>query len=303
MSYNKLKKFLNIHSIQFDQDINLIKYNSLKINSISKMFINVKSIDKLRTLLSFLNENKIKYFVLGNGSNTLFVDKIIKLVIIKYEPTPKTIINNSFLLVDSNMKNITLSSYLCKKGFSNLEFLCVIPGSVGGGIVLNASYKKDSFKDNLLYVEFIDKKGNVKWIDSKNIEFRYRGSSLKDEGVFVTRAIFKLNKNEPKNIENKINELIKEKMNCQPLDYPNCGSIFKNGDLKAFEYINGVGLKGFTYKGAMISNKHSNFIINFNNASGKDVLFIIEKTKEKVYDKYKVNLILEITLVRSKRSV
>ena len=92
-------------------------------------------------------------------------------------------------------------------------------------------------------------------------------------------------------------------MNCQPLDYPNCGSIFKNGDLKAFEYINGVGLKGFRYKGAMISNKHSNFIINYNNASGKDVLFIIEKTKKKVYDKYKVNLILEITLVRSKRSV
>ena len=303
MNYYKLIKFLKINSIEYKKDVNLIKYNSLKINAISKMFIEIKSIDKLRTLLSFLNNLKINYFVLGNGSNTLFVDKTIKQVIVKYNPESNIVINNSFLMVDANMKNYTLSSFLAKKGYSNMEFLSVIPGTIGGGIVLNASFKEYSFKDNLLYIEYIDKKGNIKWIDAKNVCFRYRGSSLLDEGFFITRAIFKLNKDLIENIENKILLLKNVKRKNQPLDYPNCGSIFKNGELKAYEYINGVGLKGFRHKGAMISNKHSNFIINFNNASGKDVLFIIEKVKKKVYDKYKVNLILEITLVRSKKSV
>ena len=303
MNYNKLKKFLNSQSIEYKKNVNLIKHNSLKISAICKMFIEIKSIDKLRTLLSFLNEEKINYFILGNGSNTLFVDKIIKQIIIKYNPVSNIIVNNSFLLVDSNINNYALSTYLCKKGYSNLEFLSVIPGSIGGGIVLNASYKDDAFKDNLLYVECVDKKGNIKWIDAKTIDFRYRGSSLKDEGVFVTKAIFKLNKKTPKEIENKIISLKNLKKSNQPLDYPSCGSIFKNGELKAYEYINGAGLQGYKHNGAMISTKHSNFIINFNNAKGKDVLFIIEKVKKKVYDKYMVNLILEITLVRSKDSV
>ena len=86
MNYNKLIKFLKINSIEYKKDVNLIKYNSLKINAISKMFIEIKSIDKLRTLLPFLNNLKINYFVLGNGSNTLFVDKTIKQVIVKYNP-------------------------------------------------------------------------------------------------------------------------------------------------------------------------------------------------------------------------
>ena len=303
MRYFKLKRFLDCNSIEYYQKVDLYKYNSLKINAISKLFIVVKSIDKLRTLLTFLNEKNINYFVLGNGTNVLFVDKVIKQVIIKYDPPSKIIINHSFLLVESNMKNYVLSSYLCKNGYSDLEFLSVIPGSVGGGIVLNSSYDNHSFSDNLLYVECVDKKGNIHWIDAKKINFRYRGSSLKDEGVIITKAIFKLDKKDPLKIKETIDSYRKHKNAIQPLEYPNCGSIFKNQELKAYEYINGVGLKGYRHKGAMISSKHSNFIINFNNAKGKDVLFIIEKAKKKVYDKYKVNLILEITLVRSKKSV
>lgn len=303
MKYNKLTKFLKKENINYQNNVLLKRYNSLRINAISKIFISIKSSEKLRDLLVFLTENKIDYYLLGNGSNTLFIDKIIKQPIIKLDYEDKVVFNHGYVLVNANMNNIKFSNILMNNSYKGFEFLSVIPGTIGAGIALNSSYLSSSFKTNLMYVEVINKKGEIKWISKDDISFSYRRSSIIDENLIITRAIFKLDEGNKNDIKKEI-ELMKEnKSKVQPLDYPNCGSIFKNGQLKAYEYINNVGLKGFKRNGAMISSKHSNFIINFNNASGKDVLFIIEKAIKKVYDKYKVNLILEITLVRSHSSV
>jgi len=299
MKYRRLKKFLNKNKINFLENENLLKYNSMKINSISKIFIKIFKIQELEKLIKYMKLNNIKYYLLGNGSNILFVDKIIKRPIIKLCFEDSITINNSFVLVNANMLNIKFSNYLKNEGYSNFEFLSVIPGSIGGGLYMNASCFGNSFSDNLLYVEVVDEKGKIRWIDQKDIEFKYRYSSLSRMNVIITRAIFKLNRSNKKDIDFKINEFKKMKSDIQPLEYPSCGSVFKNNKLKAYEYIIGAGLSGFLYKGAMISLKHANFIINYNNASGKSVLFIIEKILKKVYDKYKVHLELEITLIRS----
>ncbi len=303
MKYNKLAKFLKKENINYQNNMLLTRYNSLRINAISKIFVSIKSSEKLRDLLVFLTENKIDYYLLGNGSNTLFVDKIIKQPIIKLDYEDKVVFNHGYVLVNANMNNIKFSNILMNNSYKGFEFLSVIPGTIGAGIALNSSYLSNSFNTNLMYVEVIDRKGEIKWINKGDISFSYRRSSIIDENLIITRAIFKLDEGNKNDIKKEM-ELMKEnKSKVQPYDYPNCGSIFKNGHLKAYEYINNVGLKGFKRNGAMISSKHSNFIINFNNASGKDVLFIIEKAIKKVYDKYKVNLILEITLVRSHSSV
>ncbi|MBQ9730981.1 MAG: UDP-N-acetylmuramate dehydrogenase [Bacilli bacterium] len=303
MKYKRLIRFLKKNKIEHQTNVNLVSYNSLKIKAISKIFIKLKSIENLQVLLSFLNKNKINFYLLGNGSNTLFVDKIIHMPVIKLDFDDKVVFNNGFVLVNANISNIKFANILKNNEYSGFEFASVIPGTIGAGIVLNASYDNQSFSDRLMYVEAIDSLGNIKWICKEDIRFSYRNSSLYKEKYIITRAIFKLDNLSKKEIIEKMNSMKEKKALTQPIEYPNCGSIFKNGQLKAFEYINGVGLKEYRKNGAMISSKHSNFIINFNNATGKDVLFIIEKAIKKVYDKYKVNLILEITLVRSHSSV
>lgn len=299
MLYNKLKNFLNKEKIEFEHNVKLIKYNTMRINSIAKIFIKVKSTDILVKILNFLNTNNINYYLLGNGSNTLFVDKFIKQPIIKLDFDDDIFIKNDFMLLNANISNKKLANYLKDHRYSNFEFLSVIPGCVGAGIAMNASFYNDAFSDNLMYVEIVDKKGSVKWISKNEIEFEYRSSSILKKNLIITRAIFRLKKEAIENIENKIKLLNNIKNERQPIDKPSCGSIFKNDEKRAYEYLNDVGMKGFYKGGAKVSSKHSNFIINFNNASGKDVLFIIEKAHKKVYDKYKVNLILEIRLVRS----
>ena len=301
MKYHKLIKFLNNEDIDYVKNKDLSRLNSMKLKAVSKLFIIVKSTDKLRRLLIYLNSLKMKFYLLGKGSNTLFVEKKVKIPLIRLELDELVYINNSFLIVNANISNMKLSSILLRKGYSNFEFASVIPGCVGAGIALNSSYNNISFSDNLMYVETIDQKGNIHWLDKQAIKFGYRTSSILEKNLIITKAIFKLEKKDKDLIKNQILSYIQHKSKVQPVCYPSLGSVFRNGELKAYEYIKNVGMSGFKKGGAMISTLHNNFIINFNNASGKDVLFIIEKAQKKVYDKYKVNLILEITLIRGRK--
>ena len=189
MKYHKLIRFLDLEKIEYFKNHNLSKYNTMKINAISKVFVIVKSTDKLRRLLSFLSSLKMNYYLLGNGSNTLFVDKKIYKPIIKLEYNDDVFIHNGFMLVNASITNSKISNFLMRNGYSNFEFASVIPGTIGAGIALNSSYKNKSFSDNLMYVEVIDKKGNSHWLSKEMLKFSYRSSSILEKNLIVTRAL------------------------------------------------------------------------------------------------------------------
>lgn len=301
MNYLMIKKVLKKHNIRYRENVNLKHFNSMKIEAVSKIFIEVNNAEELSIFVQKMSENHIQFLVLGNGSNLIFVDKTIKLPIVKLCFNDDIFINNGFILVNGNIDNRKFSYTMKEKGIGNFSFLYCIPGSLAGSVYMNASCFNKCISDDLKYVEVMDKQGKIYWLSKNECDFGYRESIFKDKELIILRLIFSSKNLEKNMIKEEMKRMYNEKFITQPLDYPSAGSIFKNGDFKAFELIKNIFPLGLVKKGAKISRKHANFIINYNKANGKDVLFIIENIRRKVYDKYKILLNLEVELIRSSK--
>lgn len=301
MNYHRLKKLLKINNIEYQKNVNLRKYNTMRIDAISRFFIEVETKEKLSFIIKKLNENHVHFIILGNGSNIVFLDKVIKLPIIKITFKDETYISDGFILVNGNMDNRKFANLMRENEIGNFTFLNCIPGSLSGSVFMNASCFDMCISDKLKYVEVMDEKGKIFWLNKVECEFSYRKSIFQRKNYIILRLIFASSYMKKEDINRIMNEQYKTKFATQPLDYPSAGSIFKNNSYKAFELIRQTFPKGLIKNGAKLSKKHANFIINYNKAKGKDVLFIIEKIRKKVYDKYGILLELEVVLVRSSK--
>lgn len=182
-----------------------------------------------------------------------------------------------------------------KKGLSGLEGFSGIPGTVGGAVISNAGTDLGWMEDVVGYVEVLQKTGKIERISRENIAFTYRGSGL--EGTVVTAAGFSLKKGIKNDILKKMAALKKRRLETQPLSTLNAGSIFKNPpDNSAGRLIEACGLKGVSFGGAQVSEKHANFIVNRGKASASDVRALISLVHEKVKEKFGIGLELEIKM-------
>lgn len=276
------------------------KHTSFKIGGNADIFITVNSINDLIKTIELLNKLNIPFFILGNGSNLLVSDNGIRGAVIK--------LSGEFLeikLVDENIIECgagVLVSKLCsvaqKNGLSGLEFAYGIPGTIGGAVFMNAGAYGGEIKDIIYSAKSLTFLGEFVNRDTYEMDFSYRKSIFRKVDEIILSAQFKLKKDDKLHIKEKMTEFISKRKEKQPLNYPNAGSIFKRpvGNY-AGTLIQNCGLKGKKIGGAMVSTKHSGFIINTGNATCKDVVDLINHIKATVFEKTEIMLESEVEVV------
>ena len=301
MKIDHLKDLLS----EFDNNIrfncDLKKKNWFNIGGKSKVFYKAET---LKDLINFLKklENKEKIFILGAGSNTLISDNIFDGVVIKLSNNFNNIslLGKDVIIAGSAVLDKALSEFAIENNLSGFEFLSCIPGTVGGGIKMNAGCFGKEFKDILLSVQAIDKLGNVITIPAKDIKFQYRKNDLSEELIFLS-ASFKGIPGEANEIKNETIRLKNEKEKSQPTRIKTSGSTFKNPlsqtEKKVWELIKESVPLDSKFGDACISEKHCNFFVNKGNASFEDMSKLIEFVSKKVLEKTGISLEKEIKIL------
>lgn len=269
-------------------------YTTYKVGGEAPLMVFPNSVDNLIKLLKYLNNNDIKYKVIGNGSNLIFPEKYDG-VIIKLNELDKIEIKNNIINVECGYNLIKLSMKAAKLGLAGLEFASGIPGTVGGAIYMNAGAYKSDMGYIVKEIKVLTPKLEIKTMKNQELDFHYRTSFLqKNKGYICLSAKIVLRKGDSKAIMDVILDRKKRRLESQPLEYPSAGSVFRNPENDyAGRLIEELGYKGKNIGGAYVSEKHANFIINKNNATSTDVRSLINEIKEKVKEKYNIDLIVE----------
>ena len=291
------KEFKN--NIKFDYDLK--RKNWLNIGGKTKLFYKAEN---LKDLIKFLKkiENKVKIFVLSGGSNTLIADSTYEGVVIKLSNnfSNMSLSSDDIIIAGSAVGDKSLSEFAMSNSLGGFEFLSCIPGTVGGGIKMNAGCFGREFKDILISIQAINKSGQVITIPAKEIKFKYRDSGLSDDLIFLS-ASFKGFKKNSDLIQKEIKELKEKKEKAQPTRIKTSGSTFKNpigqSDKKVWQLIKESVSIEKSFGDACISEKHCNFFVNKGNAEFKDMKKLIEFVSESVLKKTGIKLETEIKIL------
>jgi len=282
-------------------DYDLKKKNWFNIGGKTKIYFKASN---LKELINFLKkiENKEKIFILGGGSNTLITDKTYNGVVIKLTNNFNNIslLSDDIVIAGSAVSDKSLSEFAKNNSLGGFEFLCCIPGTVGGGIKMNAGCFGREFKDILISIQAINKTGQVITIPAKDINFKYRDSGLSDDLIFLS-ASFRGHKKNFDLIEKEMVELKEKKEQSQPTRIKTSGSTFKNpldqSDKKVWQLIKESVSLEKSFGDACISKKHCNFFVNKGNAKFDDMKKLIEFVSESVLKKTGVKLETEIKIL------
>ena len=282
-------------------DYNLKKKNWFNIGGNTKIYYKA---DNLKDLTKFLKitGNKEKIFVLGGGSNTLITDKTYDGVVIKLSNNFRNIslLSEDIIVAGSSVSDNSLSEFAMNNSLGGFEFLSCIPGTVGGGIKMNAGCFNREFKDILISVQAINKSGQVIMIPAKEIDFKYRDSGLSNDLIFLS-ASFKGFKKNSNLIKNEMAELKEKKEKAQPTRIKTSGSTFKNpldqSDKKVWQLIKESVPLEKSFGDACISEKHCNFFVNKGNAKFDDMKKLIDFVSESVLKKTGIKLQTEIKIL------
>jgi UDP-N-acetylmuramate dehydrogenase len=273
----------------------LAKHTTFKIGGPADFFVEVKKEGELLKLLKELKSLKLPYLVLGGGSNLLVADEGFRGVVIKitnYELR----ITNCKIIAGAGVSLGKLVELAAENSLSGLEFAAGIPGTVGGAVRGNAGAWGEAIGDKVKRVKVLTPEGDFKWIDGSDCQFAYRQSRFKKTNEIIWEVELELEKGDKKEIQEKIKENLAKRAS-QPKE-PSAGCIFVNPKpFAAGELIDKCGLKGIRIGDAQISPKHANFIVNLGKAKAAEVIKLIKLIKEKVKEKFGVNLEEEVFIL------
>ena len=279
----------------FRYDVPLQKYTSFRTGGAAEIFVEPLGTSELKKVLQFCKDEQKKVFIFGKGTNLLINDKGVKGVVIhlgginfkNVERDGRYVLSGAGVNLSKLIRAVALS------GFGGLEVLAGIPGTVGGAVMMNAGGKYGNISDTISSLSTMTLDGNIIKHMREDVEFVYRGCNLSKQ--IVVEVEFQLNESKIEVVLEKMDEIYNEKQETQPLGTFNAGSIFKNTpQYKAAELIDKANLKGVKVGGAVVSEKHANFIVNTGSATSTDILELIKIIKETINEKYNVSLEEEI---------
>lgn len=296
MLLDKINK-LNIGLVKENEPMK--EHTTFRIGGPADIYVIPSSEGNLVRLLELLEEEGTEAFILGKGSNLLVTDEGIRGVVIDISEAFTDISVDGNILTTGAGNTVTMvSNYALKNSLSGMERISGIPGSIGGGVAMNAGAYGSEFKDVVLDIRAIDKNLEIKSYTNEELNLRYRNSRVFDDGLIVLSCRFLLEKDEPEKIKDLMEEIKEKRTSKQPLNYPSGGSTFKRPEgYYAAALIEDSGMKGVIHRGARVSDKHSGFIINHDGANFKDVYELIELVRKEVYDYSGVDLELEVKIV------
>ena len=294
---------MNYREIFADKNVKfdfLIKeYTNFKVGGVCDVVAFPKSTCEVIDLLKTAKENNIPTTVLGNLTNLIVRDGGIEgLVILLRENYAgiKACGDEVTALAGATLQKT--ANIARDNSLAGMEFAHGIPGSVGGGITMNAGAYEGELKDIVKSVTAIRSDFEIREFSNEEMKFRYRNSLVQDENLVVLSATFKLKCGNKEEINDKMQDLMARRKAKQPLEYPSAGSTFKRPEgYFAGKLIQDAGLKGLTHGGAQISKKHSGFVINIGGATAKDIVELIETVQKIIHDKFGVEIEREVKII------
>lgn len=292
----------NLKSSEIKKDEPMKKHTSFKIGGNADIFIKISDLDDLKNILKFINENKINFTIVGNGSNILVKDNGIRGIVVKLdfkEIDIKKDDNKAIVTVGAGVSLGLLAQKLLKESIGGFEFASGIPGTIGGAVRMNAGAYGGEFKDIVISTKCIDITGNIIELANKEQDFSYRHSAFMNNNLIIIQSKLMLDIQENQDeIKQKMDENLNSRKSKQPINMPNAGSTFKRGsDFITAKLIDECGLKGYTIGGAQISDVHAGFVVNIGNATAEDVLSLVDYVKNEVYEKFKKEIQLEVEVI------
>ena len=261
--------------------------------------IEITSTEELQKVQKYLHQVQLPFFILGNGSNLLVSDKGYRGIILHMGEAFREIRREGNLIYAKAGAFLSqIAAFAWKEGLTGLEFAAGIPGTIGGGVVMNAGAYGGELCQVVETVRVLDKEGNELELDNETMEFGYRTSAIQNQPFIVTEVVIRLTPGDKDAIHARMEELAARRREKQPLEYPSAGSTFKRPEgYYAGELIMKVGMRGFTVGGAQVSEKHCGFVINTGTASSADIIEVIEKVQESVKNTFGVQLEPEVILL------
>ncbi|MCM1272619.1 MAG: UDP-N-acetylmuramate dehydrogenase [Clostridium sp.] len=285
--------------IDYMENEPLSKHTTFRIGGCASYYFKPKNPKEIYDIITHCKKEKIRYYVLGNGSNVLFSDDGFDGIIIEiYSGMREIRIEDDKIYADAGALLSKLAATARDNGLTGLEFASGIPGTLGGGIVMNAGAYGGEMKDIVEYVDIMEQDGHIKKYLCEDMKFGYR-TSIATDGRIVTGAMLKLEHGSKQAISDKMEELKKARTTKQPLEYPSAGSTFKRPvEYFAGKLIEDAGLKGYRVGNAMVSEKHCGFVINCGGAESSDVCKVIRDVSDTVFEKFGVRLEPEVKIVK-----
>ena len=298
MIKNIIKKIENDSSSLCMVDEPLKKHTTYGIGGPADLMVFPNNKEDLIRVIEIINENNMQLTILGSGSNILVSDNGIRGVVISLKKSLKEVnVNENILYAECGAMLGKIVRLAVRNNLIGLENLNGVPGTLGGALIMNAGAWGGEISENLVNVELINSKNELKKVPKKDINFSYRKSSF-DKNDILLSAEFNLKKAEKNLIKENFSKAQSGRTSSQPLDKRSAGSLFKNPrNNSAGKLLDNAGLKGFSIGGAKISEKHANFFINDGNASSSEMLQLIKKAHKEVKKQFDIDLSLEVKLI------
>lgn len=289
-----------INGVLYKQNCSLKKYNTFRVNAKAIHFYMPETINGFIDLIKYLNDANKRYIILGGGSNVLFLDKVIEVPIIHTGFFTRIEQTSNNILAYSGANVIDVVKYAYRNSFTGLEFLYGLPGSIGGAAYMNARCYEHSISEFVDSVGIIDDNIEYMHIKADECNYRYKKSIFQDKKYIIIDVRLKLNKGLKKIIKKDMNKYIRDRKNKNQYKYPSAGSTFLNDyetNMIAGKVIDSLNMRNTRVGGAMVSPYHANFIVNYNNATGRDIFELMKKVREEVYTKTGIKLNAEVRII------
>lgn len=293
--YDEIKRILPTAEIMYHEPMS--KHTTFRVGGVADVFVKISETEQLAKLIPQLAANGISYYVIGKGSNLLVGDKGFRGVIIQLdEAFDEVKVNHNVMTVSAGASMAKVAKVAQQNGLAGFEFAAGIPGTIGGGVIMNAGAYGGEMKDVVSKVRFMDRSGQMQEFSGEEMCFEYRNSALKNKPEYIVSEVeISLHPGDKEEILAQMQELAKRRKDKQPLEYPSAGSTFKRPEgYFAGKLIGDAGLSGFAVGGAEVSEKHNGFVINKGNATAADVKKVIETVQQTVWDKFRVMLETEV---------
>ena len=290
----KLQKMLGEAKVLVNEP--MASHTTFRIGGPADYFVMPETVEELANVLKLCKEENTPYFILGNGSNLLVGDKGFRGVVIQlYKNFDGLSIEGKKITAKSGAMLIRVAKEAGKAGLTGLEFASGIPGTIGGAMVMNAGAYGGEMKDVVTSVTVLTKDGDIKTLSGDEMNFRYRGSVVEDEGYIVLEAVMELKEGNLEEIQTRMDELSVQRRTKQPIEYPSAGSTFKRPEgYFAGKLIQDAELRGYQVGGAQVSEKHCGFVINAGGATAADVMQLMQDVSDKVMEQFGVTLEPEV---------
>lgn len=289
-----LEKFVPRENIHLQEP--MAAHTTFRIGGPADCFVQLENEEQLKGVQRYLNLVEMPFFLLGNGSNLLVSDEGYRGVILQIAGKMSDIrVEGDCIVAQAGASMAQVARAALEHGLTGLEFASGIPGTIGGGVVMNAGAYGGEMKQVVTKVKVVSAQGEILELDNETMEFGYRTSSIKNNHFAVLEVTFRLQAGDKAAIRGKMDELAAKRREKQPLEYPSAGSTFKRPEgYFAGQLIMEAGLRGFQVGGAQVSEKHCGFVINTGNAAAEDVRQLIRSVQEQVKDKFNVDLEPEV---------